>query len=96
MADAKAWVADQPLVEDPGDGAAAIIARTPRRKIHPLVRLDYPVRLVAHFWCGLVLSQMATVNGRSDRAVRGLGSVVAHVAYPCIRSRDSKKYELLN
>ena len=60
MGEAKAWAADQSLVKEE---VAGVAQTPPPRKIHPLVRLDYPVRTVAHVLVlAILLSELVAAN----------------------------------
>ena len=97
MEEAKTGVAEQQLAPEMAVGAAQT---PPPRKIHPIVKLDYPVRIVAHVLLLIIMvSEMA--SEQSPVWARALITSVLllwpHAAYfVACRARDSKKVELRN
>ena len=94
MGDAKSWNAVRiPMKEGTADASPAPAPR----KVHPIVRLDYPLRTIAH---ALVLAIMAAELASSQWSPRTLAGLAVvsllwpHLAYfLAARARDSKKAE---
>jgi PAS domain S-box-containing protein len=97
MGEAKDWVADQPLAEK---AIVGVTQSPPPRKIHPLVRLDYPIRIVAHVLGLAIMVAEAVAANWPARIWISLGVVALlwpHLAYfVAARAGDSKKAELRN
>jgi PAS domain S-box-containing protein len=84
----------------PGDGASATDAADGGHKLHPLVRIDYPVRVVGYLFCGLVL--LAALLERPQPPWVWAALVVWMLAWPhlvyqvALRLANSKRAEQRN